>query len=283
MKKRMISLVLALFVVGIALAEEASQYSVERLVRYSFTLSNKKGDPVPNAELWVRAPVKQTAHQLCTSIETSHPYELIIDDHGNQTLHFSFKNFPGYGKQRVRVTARLAMTSDPVMVPIDPVGYLAPAPLMEFNDPAFAGLAPKFGSGKPDRIARTAMNWVQQHVQDTGYLKKDCGALYALKEKKGDCTEHMYLFAALCRAHGIPTRAYGGYVSSVNAVLGPVGYHNWVEFFDGERWQVVDPQRGVFAEKGASYIALCVANDKGSLKGTARFRVSGAGLTAKMN
>lgn len=283
MMKKIISLLLVLFAAGMVSAEETSQYPVERLVRYSFVLTNRKGDPVPNAEFWVRAPVQQTANQLCQDIEASHPYELVADEHGNQTLHFQFENFPGYGREIIRVTARLSMTSDPVEVSIDPTAYLGAAPLMELDNPLFAELAPKFGAGKPARIARTSMGWVQQHLQDAGYLKLDGGALYALKEQRGDCTEYTYLFAALCRAHGIPARAIGGYVSSGNAVLSAAGYHNWAEFFDGERWQVVDPQRGVFAEKGSSYVALCVADQLGPLKGTARFRVKGDGLTARMD
>ena len=46
---------------------------------------------------------------------------------------------------------------------------------------------------------RPIFQWVSQNVKDDGYSAKDRGALYALTNRKGDCTEFMYLFVALCR------------------------------------------------------------------------------------
>lgn len=264
-------------------AEGVSTNAVERFVRYQFTLTNQRGETIPDADLWVRAPVKLSSHQRCISVETAIPYELITDEQGNQTLHFSFKGFPPYGRKIITVKSTVELTSVPVEVAIDPAKYLGAAPLMELDSPEFKALTPQFGAGKAEVIAKTAMNWVRQNVQDAGYQKRDHGALYALQEKKGDCTEQTYLFAALCRAHGIPARVFGGYICKQNAILGPMGYHLWVEFFDGTRWQLVDPQNGVFAGRGADYVALCEADGAGPLAGTERFRVSGEGLTVKMD
>ena len=282
MKKRLISLIL-IGLSGLVLAQEASTNRPERLVRYSFTLTNQKGDFIPDAELWVRLPVQQTSGQTFLSYKASYPCELIPGKDGNQTLRFQFKSYPPYARKIVRIEARTLVGSEPAETDIEPSVYLGSAKFMELDSPEFKKLAPHFGNGKPDRIAHTVMNWMKQNVQDAGYLKRDHGALYALTEKKGDCTEQAYLFAALCRVHNIPARVLGGYVTQGNAVLGPLGYHNWVEFYDGNHWQTADPQRGVFAEKGGEYTALCIADDEGPLTDTARFKVKGEGLTAKMN
>ncbi len=65
------------------------------------------------------------------------------------------------------------------------------------------------------------------NIQYAGYTKDDRGALYALKKRKGDCTEYMYLLTALARANGVPTRGIGGYVYAKDAVLRPMDHTPW--------------------------------------------------------
>lgn|GEM_PF-6200965 len=69
-----------------ALAEEEgkaipaeSAYTIPRQIQYSFTLQNKTAQVIENAEFWTYAPVKQTAHQRCDQIKSSHPYRLTND------------------------------------------------------------------------------------------------------------------------------------------------------------------------------------------------------------
>lgn len=283
MKKRFVSLavMIAAVLCSTARAEDV-QSPAERLVRYKFVLTNQKGTAIPDAEFRVRAPVKQTAHQRCVSVEASCPYELVADPDGNQTLVFRFKEFPPFDRKFITVKAVLELTPEPSAVPVDPSAYLGAAPMMELDSPEFKKLAPELGRGTPERIAQTVMRWVQQYVEDSGYEKRDHGALYALQQKKGDCTEQAFLFAALCRAHGIPARVFGGYLCTQNAVFGPMGYHLWAEFFDGKQWRLVDPQNGVFATHGTDYVALCAVSETGLLTGTDRFCVVGNGLTAEM-
>ena len=66
-------------------------------------------------------------------------------------------------------------------------------------------------------------------------------ALDALLEKRGECQSHTYLFAALARASGIPTRVVNGLVYSreYEGFL----YHAWPEVFVGE-WKAMDPTFG---------------------------------------
>ena len=66
-------------------------------------------------------------------------------------------------------------------------------------------------------------------------------ALDALLERRGECQSHTFLFAALARASGIPTRIVNGLVYSRenNGFL----YHAWPEVFLGE-WRAMDPTFG---------------------------------------
>jgi transglutaminase-like putative cysteine protease len=68
------------------------------------------------------------------------------------------------------------------------------------------------GADELDTI-RNIMAFVHQKVRYTGYDETDHGALWALKNGKGDCTEFSDLFVALCRAKNIPARVWEGYLT----------------------------------------------------------------------
>jgi transglutaminase-like putative cysteine protease len=127
--------------------------------------------------------------------------------------------------------------------------------------------------------------WVARHIRYTGYAREDRGALYALNSGRGDCTEYMYLFVALCRTKGIPARGVCGYVCENGGVLKPSGYHNWAEFYDQGAWRIADPQKKVFMRNGDQYIAMRIINraERDFGGGLHRFRFAGEGLSVKMN
>ena len=66
-------------------------------------------------------------------------------------------------------------------------------------------------------------------------------ALDALLERRGECQSHTFLFTALARASGIPTRIVNGLVYSED--YEGFLYHAWPEIFVGE-WRAMDPTFG---------------------------------------
>ena len=268
------------------LGSPKAHYTIPRHIQYSFTLQNTTNRLVREAEFWTYAPVKQTPTQQCVKLEASHPFQLVSDDLGNQILHFTFKNLPPYGTKIITIEADLLLsdTSNPMPVK-DLTAYLQAEKYCESDNPEISRLAKKLKTPKPVKTAENIFRWVAGNVQYTGYLRNSRGALYALRNKKGDCTEFMYLFAALCRANNIPARCIGGYVCQKNAVLKPNGYHNWVEFCDGGVWNIADPQRNVFLEHPSKYIAMQVIQESSTnpMGDYYRFRFAGDGVKAKMN
>jgi hypothetical protein len=55
-------------------------YTHTKQVLYSFTLQNTTGRLMKGAELWMRAPMKETAIQLPKSIEVSQAHQLITSE-----------------------------------------------------------------------------------------------------------------------------------------------------------------------------------------------------------
>ncbi|MEM4704780.1 MAG: transglutaminase-like domain-containing protein, partial [Candidatus Bathyarchaeia archaeon] len=66
------------------------------------------------------------------------------------------------------------------------------------------------------------------------------GALWALANKKGDCSEYSYLFTALCRASGIPARVKAGFAFHFSSETTENG-HMWAEYYiEDYGWVPVD-------------------------------------------
>jgi transglutaminase-like putative cysteine protease len=262
------------------------QYSLPREVQYGFTLQNKTNRLLEEAEFWTYAPVKKTAAQQVIKLETSHPYKLITDDLGNQILYFEFQNLPPFSTKIIKIKAFLELFSIPNKVAIhDLQPFLQPEKYIESDNPELIGFANKFMSAGPVNTAKNIFRWVADNVEYTGYLKDNHGALYAFKNRKGDCTEYMSLFVALARANNVPSRGIGGYITTANAILKPYEYHNWAEFYDDGVWKIADPQNKVFMQDQSHYIAMRIIgeSDNNPMGDFDRYRYAGDGLNVKMN
>ena len=261
-------------------------YTIPRQIQYSFTLSNKTNRLIKKAEFWTYAPVKQTCFQLCRHIESTHPYQLTVDESGNQILKFTFNSLPPYATKIIQIKSKLLLSDRAFPLAVKDINpYLKAEKYIESDDPGLLNAAQKLDVSSRLKTAENIFHWVAGNVQDAGYIKKNRGALYALSHKKGDCTEFMYLFTALCRAVKIPARCIGGYIAKESSILKPGHYHNWAEFYEDGAWRISDPQNKVFMKEDSNYIAMRIIEQKpdNQMLGFNRFRVKGDGLEARMN
>ncbi|MFH0845148.1 MAG: transglutaminase domain-containing protein [Pseudomonadota bacterium] len=261
-------------------------YSIPRQVQYSFTLENRTSRLLKVAEFWTYAPVKETPTQRCTHVEASHAFRLLSDEWGNQILHFTLQDLPPYAARIITVRADLMLSETPNRVNAAALRpYLQPETYCESQDPEILKRAAELRAAKPEATAEKTFQWVAEHIRYSGYLKRPRGALYTLKTRSGDCTDSMYILAALLRANDIPARGLGGYVLKENGILKPGGYHNWVEFYEEGTWRIADPQKRNFAKTPSHYVAMrFIVRSPGNPMGDYdRFRSQGDGLTVRMN
>jgi len=261
-------------------------YPISRHFRYAYILQNSTNWRVKDVEFWVYAPVKQTATQRCVRLKSSHSYQLLADDLGNQILHFTFDFFPPYATKIVTIETDLLFADQANQMVVDNFAiFLRPEKYLESDAPALSRLARELRAAESLQTAENIFRWVADNVRYTGYSREDRGARYALVHKEGDCTEFMYLFVALCRANKIPARCVGGYVYGGSTILHPEDYHNWAEFYADGAWRIADPQKKVFMKNRSSYIAMRIipAVGDGSIAQFNRFRFKGSGLQVKMN
>jgi transglutaminase-like putative cysteine protease len=91
--------------------------------------------------------------------------------------------------------------------------WLVNEKFIEKDAPEIQAAAKAIGGADELGTIRNIMAFVHQKVSYTGYDETDHGALWALKNGKGDCTEFSDLFVALCRAKNIPARVWEGYLT----------------------------------------------------------------------
>lgn len=268
-------------------------YSINKVIRYSFTVQNTQNTLLKNPEFWAYAPVKQTATQKVKSLKATHKYELTQDDLGNQIMHFKFPYLAPYASKIITVTAQLELSKQPNRIEetnkeekldIKQL-YLGPEKNIEADDKEIRILAITLKKPSNRATSQSTNIWIENNLIYSGYIKDDRGAAYALKNKKGDCTEYAYLYTALVRANQIPSRVIGGYVYKSNAVLDPTDFHNWSEYYSDGRWHLVDPQGKKHEQDQQDYIAMRIISQKQDSKmgNSHRFITVSNGLKVKLN
>ncbi len=261
--------------------EETTVYPVSRQIQYRLSIENPTGVVVTDAVLKAHAPVKKTPSQLCTLIESSHEFVLSADDLHNQVLEFPLGVVAPYDTRIITVTAHMALarTANPSRLP-EPSAFLSAQKYLESDNDRIQRKAAGFVADSRAGTAKRIYDWVSGSLRYDGYDGKERGALYALDQRKGDCTEFMYLFSALCRADGIPARCMAGYVIQNNALLKPAGYHNWAEVYLDGTWQTADPANKVFLKSINFYVTFRII--AGNPDDHQRFEIYPPGLKVKM-
>lgn len=258
------SLIVLATVVGLYLVERTAQppeevqpgYPIEKYLRYSFNLKNTSSDFIRSSRFVAFAPVRETSSQKVVEIQASHAYEMQQDAHGNQVMVFQIEGMPPYGMRIVTVTARVLLSETPNRMIFDKRPYLADAPLLSIKHPAIVAQGKALVASDME-LGERIFSWTADHVQYSGFDPKDRGALYALTEGRGDCTEFSQLVTALLRQQNVPARTVGGFViRERQQVLHATDYHNWSEYSRDGSWILADAQLRVHDGNYENYIAF---------------------------
>lgn len=130
---------------------------------------------------------------------------------------------------------------------------LRPSGTVQAQDPMVRALARKIADGQervPEKIV-AVLDWLEKNIRKEPV--DSFSALDVLDSKRGECQGHSYLYAALMRSLGVPTRVVNGLVYS--AEHGGFLYHTWAESVVDGSWRAVDPTFNQ-AQADATHIAL---------------------------
>lgn len=133
---------------------------------------------------------------------------------------------------------------------------------VQSKHPMIRALARELSADTTDawKLALRINRWVFRNLEKS--LVDTVTALDALNERRGECQSHTFLYTAIARAAGIPTKVVNGLVYSpqYKGFL----YHAWAEVYVGE-WRALDPTFGQ-DNVDATHIKLTVGQQEGVLK-----------------
>jgi len=160
---------------------------------------------------------------------------------------FSDYSVPQSSRQRVMLgrneVVKIIIIRDPDLpaLPLPAADSVQPqsTPFIQSDAPEIVATARRvIGAVDTTQAAITLLTeYVYEHVQDE-YVAAFSNALDTLRSRRGDCTEHSTLFAALSRAIGIPAKVVVGIAYWPTG--GGFGWHAWNEVQIGGRWYAVD-------------------------------------------
>ncbi len=169
--------------------------------------------------------------------------DLIPQDHRQKVLR-SEKAADGTHAAVIVVNTEPDKVAKPTVRPVatfsDPQ-MLADTPEVQSKHRMIQTLARELVGEVPDawQASLKINQWVYKNLEKS--LVDSVSALNALKQRKGECQSHTYLFTALARAAGIPTKIVNGLVYSPK--FQGFLYHAWPEVYVGE-WRALDPTFG---------------------------------------
>lgn len=241
---------------------QAADPVVRRRLRFILTFSNPLNIVLEHQRFWCYLPVNITPTQRLRDVRASTAYRLHDDALGHCILELSFDRFSALAQKIVIVTAEVELDAKVRPQALSDASiWLGAERFIESDDSRIRALAAELQRTTEMDTTRAIYEWVQGNIRYAGFLAEDLGALQALLERRGDCTEYADLVVALARANQIPARMMGGYVANQDLVPRPQDYHNWAEVYLEGAWRMVDAQKGNWLEPITQYITFRIYRD----------------------
>lgn len=264
-------------------------FSVTRHLRFTLEARNSSNQYIKDNQIKVFLPALNDPQQEIIKIDSSLPYQIESDSLGNQTLVVDSDLAP-YGLLILSVQLELKISEHNPKQEIEPQNHLMPQRWIESDHPQIKTLASELAISaagnnlKTDKAKMQAnYDYVRSKIAIQEFVREERGALHALQNKRGDCTEMSFLIAALGRAQAIPTRVVAGFVTYQNSKLRAANYHNWAEAYWDQRWHIIDAQKGVFDQGYTEYVTFRYLDRSQPEIGSQRFVASNPAVELKLN
>jgi transglutaminase-like putative cysteine protease len=139
--------------------------------------------------------------------------------------------------------------------------WLEPTFVVDFTEPALEPLRQEL-EARPSKVSRAELvAYVSALIEASDERNWDIASVVA-RRRRGDCSEHAVLTAALARLRGIPARVVLGVaLISHGKSIGAFG-HAWTEMLEDGRWQVADAAL-LDLEQPVRYLPIGLMEDEG--------------------
>jgi transglutaminase-like putative cysteine protease len=241
---------------GSAPPVERTEYEVF----FRHTLRNRTDRELVDVRVYLPVP-QSDAYQLVSDyrVERGGPVHITnrSDGFGNKLKRVTIGSIPARSEAWVGFSCVVAL-AEPARVDLqarveggeDPPAsawelYTRDHPIFGLTTPVVQEVAAKLLKEHPDPVQRAKA--IHDLVASTLAYEGGGGwdsAPVVLERKRGSCTEFTYVFCALCRATGIPTRLVGASIfpARSRAPFVDKGHHRWPQaFLKGLGWVDFDP------------------------------------------
>lgn len=134
--------------------------------------------------------------------------------------------------------------------------------VIDYTEPEFEPLRKELGLRKTRTTRAELVEYVAGLVVASAERSWDLASVVARK-RRGDCSEHAVLSAALARLQGIPARVVvGAVLVSDGNKFGTFG-HAWAELREDGQWKVADAALFDMADVTLRYIPIGLLEDEG--------------------
>lgn len=289
----LISLSLAIITLSILVASLVYQpgltvhnaFETTKTVRYGFIITNNSSALIDAAKFEVFVPSALTPFQRRDHLEASESFTLITDIVGNQKAVIEINDLPPHGAEQVILTARVSVTNTPNLPRewLTQERLLADETYIESDHLEIKSLSKRIVSANLNDEVRGMHHWVAANIKNVGYIAENRGALYALRKKRGDCSEFAYSIVALARSATMPAVPVAGFMmSGQSGVLKASDYHNWAYIFNDEAWHLSDPMKNSLNESQEEYVSFNLLHQNENLNNSQRFFVADERLSVRM-
>lgn len=263
------------------------EYDRSKHISYSFSFRNPTNRLIEEFEFMTLAPIERSAGQLCcTELRVSYPYVQHSDQYGHHILKVQVPEIPPYSNRSLNVRVSMKTSPRPISTEANrSAEYLETGRMLSMGDENVIGLARTLRRESPEMTASAIYEWLTENIYYSGYSSRERDAAYTIRERRGDCTEYMYLAMALARLNGIPARGVSGYILEPGSAFEADGLHNWAEVLIDGVWEILDAQEKNFRQGYGEYIAFQIADGDGGNKAFSgnRYQLDNADIMVVMN
>jgi hypothetical protein len=226
---------------------QAESPTLRRQLSWRIHFQNPSAQTLNQQRFWCYLPMNKGLNQRLVTLDVSMPHKVLADTFGHQILELVFDRVPALAQKTVSLRAEVELSnqrnSEDDSASQKSI-WLSPEPFIESDHPKIQTLARELSRDTEIETTLSIYEWVKKNVNYLSYSPQDMGALSALMQGAGDCTESAYLVAALARANKIAARVVGGFVVNQNRTVNANDYHNWAEVYIDHVWHLIDAQQG---------------------------------------
>lgn len=248
---------------------DMGNYDIVHNIKYSFNLKNITPREISNAKVWMSGPVAINASQKSLSIESNHNPVIFRDENNNQEMYFNYDSINKSEIKHVVVDMQVAFSkqankSSDVM----PDQYLLSEKYIDIKNLAIKEMAATLKGADTAETTRNILAWLTKHKESMLIMPAETdvvdnsdpatvdniekshveitsddsnvGALAVLNKQHNSKSGLLYLYLALNRSLGIPSRGIVGFDFSNRDSLSSSNATIWAEYYDAGYWHLVN-------------------------------------------